>query len=106
MMKEVKKRWEAKYPGEVFIDDALMAWDEVWVLAQGIEKANSLEPEAVLKALEGMSKPGSLKTTFGPGCMGGLKTLGVNRMLVRPFPVTVVQGGKISMVKWVTPELP
>lgn len=106
MMKEVKKRWEAKFPKEVFIDDALMAWDEVWVLAQGIEKANSLDPEAVLKALESMNKPGSLKTTFGPGSMGGLKTLGVNRMLVRPFPVTVVQKGKINMVKWVTPELP
>jgi branched-chain amino acid transport system substrate-binding protein len=106
MMKEVKKRWDAKYPKEAFIDDALMAWDEVWTLAQGIEKANSLKPEAVLNALEGMKKPGSLKTTFGPGCMGGLKTLGVNRMLVRPFPVTVVQGGKINMLKWITPELP
>jgi branched-chain amino acid transport system substrate-binding protein len=106
MMKEVKKRWEAKYPGEAFVDDALMAWDEVWVLAQAIEKANSINPQAVLKTLEGMSQPGSLKTTFGPGCMGGLKTLGVNRMLVRPFPVTVVQGGKINMVRWVSPELP
>ncbi|MGD0919113.1 MAG: ABC transporter substrate-binding protein [Thermodesulfobacteriota bacterium] len=106
MMKEVKKRWEAKYPKEAFIDDALMAWDEVWVLAQGIEKANSLKPESVLKALEGMNKPGSLKTTFGSGCMGGLKTLGVNRMLVRPFPITVVKGGEIRMVKWVTPSLP
>ena len=106
MMKEVVRRWEAKYPKETFVDDALMAWDEVWVLSQGIEKANSLKPEAVLKALEGMGKSGSLKTTFGPGCMGGLKTLGVNRMLVRPFPITVVQGGKINMVKWVSSELP
>jgi hypothetical protein len=38
--------------------------------------------------------------------MGGLKTLGVNGMLVRPSPITVIQGGKIKMVKWVTPELP
>ncbi|MGD0662399.1 MAG: ABC transporter substrate-binding protein [Syntrophorhabdales bacterium] len=106
MMKEVTTMWEAKYPKEAFVDDALMAWDEVWVLAQGIEKANSLKPEAVLKALEGMSKPGSLKTTFGPGHMGGAKTLGVNRMLVRPFPITVVQDGKINMVRWVSSELP
>ena len=106
MMKEVIKRWEAKYPGEQWIDDPLMAWDELWVLAQGIEKAQSLEPESVMKTLEGMSKPGSLKTTFGPGNMGGLKTLGVNRMLVRPFPVTVVQRNEIRMVKWITPKLP
>jgi branched-chain amino acid transport system substrate-binding protein len=105
-MKEVKALWEAKYPGEGFVDDALMAWDEAWVLAQAIEKANSLDPEAVVKALEGMNKPGDLQTTFGPGCMGGLQTLGVNGMLVRPFPVTVIQGGEINMVKWITPELP
>lgn len=105
-MKDVKKRWEAKYPKDVWVDDALMPWDEVWVLAQAIEKANSLEAEAVVKALEGMTKPGSLKTAFGPGHMGGLKTLGVNRMLVRPVPISVIQGNEIKMVKWVTPELP
>jgi ABC-type branched-subunit amino acid transport system substrate-binding protein len=106
MMKKVKATWEAKYPKESWIDDPLMAWDEVWALAQGIEKAKSLKPEAVLNALEGMSKPGSIKTTFGPGSMGGLKTLGVNRMLVRPFPITVIKGGEMRMVKWVTPSLP
>jgi len=106
MMKKVKATWEAKYPKEPWIDDPLMAWDEVWALAQGIEKAKSLKPEAVLNALEGMSKPGSFKTTFGPGSMGGLKTLGVNRMLVRPFPITVIKGGEMRMVKWVTPSLP
>jgi ABC-type branched-subunit amino acid transport system substrate-binding protein len=83
-----------------------MPWDEVWVLAQAIEKANSLNPETVVKTLEGLSKPGSLKTTFGPGHMGGLKTFGVNGMLVRPVPITVIQGNNINMVKWVTPELP
>ncbi len=105
-MKDVKTRWEKKYPKEPWVDDALMPWDEVWALAQAIEKANSLDPQVVLKTLEGMTKPGSLKTTFGPGHMGGLKTYGVNGMLVRPFPITVVQKGKIKMVKWVTPELP
>jgi branched-chain amino acid transport system substrate-binding protein len=105
-MKDVKKRWEAKYPKDVWVDDALMPWDEVWVLAQAIEKAKSLKPEAVVKTLEGMSKPGSLKTAFGPGHMGGLKTLGVTGELVRPVPITVIQGNEIKMVKWVTPELP
>lgn len=105
-MKDVKKRWESKYPKEVWVDDALMPWDEVWVLAQAIEKANSLKPETVVKTLEGMTKPGSLNTVFGPGHMGGLKTFGVNRMLVRPIPITVIQKNDIKMIKWVTPELP
>ncbi len=106
MMKEVKARYEAKYPEEDWIDDPLMAWDEAWVLAQGIEKANSLDAEAVMEALEGMTAPGSLQTAFGPGHMGGLQTLGVNRMLVRPFPITVMRGGELRMVEWITAELP
>jgi len=105
-MKDVKKRWEAKYPKEPWVDDALMPWDEVWVLAQAIEKANSLDPGQVVKVLQGMTKPGSLKTTFGPGHMGGLKTYGANGMLVRPMPITVIQGEKIKMVKWINPVLP
>jgi branched-chain amino acid transport system substrate-binding protein len=105
-MRKAKQRWEAKYPKEQFADDALMAWDEVWVLAQAIEKAQSLDPAVVLKTLESMSAPGSLKTTFGPGHMGGLKTLGVNRELVRPIPISVIQGKEIKMVEWVTPVLP
>ncbi len=105
-MKDVKKRWEAKYPKEPWVDDALMPWDEVWVLAQAIEKANSIDPKQVVKVLQSMTKPGSLKTTFGPGYMGGLKTYGVNGLLVRPAPVTVIQGEKIKMVKWFTPVVP
>ena len=105
-MKDVKKRWEAKYPKEPWVDDALMPWDEVWVLSQAIEKANSIDPKQVVKVLEGMTRPGSLKTTFGPGHMGGAKTYGVNGMLVRPMPITVIQGEKIKMVKWVTPLVP
>ena len=60
----------------------------------------------VVETLEGMSEPGSLQTTFGPGHMGGLQTLGVNRELVRPIPITVIQDEGIRMVKWVMPELP
>ena len=105
-MRDVKKRWEAKYPKEPWVDDALMPWDEVWVLAQAIEKANSIDPKQVVKVLQSMTKPGSLKTTFGPGYMGGLKTYGVNGLLVRPAPITVIQGEKIKMVKWFTPVVP
>jgi len=105
-MKDVKKRWEAKYPGEPYVDDALMAWDGAWVLVQVIEKAGSIDPQKVMSTFEGMKKPGSLKTTFGPGYIGGEKTYGVNRALVRPVPVTAVQKGVIKMVSWTTPEVP
>jgi ABC-type branched-subunit amino acid transport system substrate-binding protein len=106
-MKNVKKLWEAKYPGEPYVDDTLMAWDGAWVLVQVISKAGSLDAQKVLSTFEGMKEPGSVQTVFGPGYIGGQKTYGVNRYLVRPIPVTVVErGGVIKMANWSTPEVP
>jgi branched-chain amino acid transport system substrate-binding protein len=106
-MKNVKKLWEAKYPGEPYVDDTLMAWDGAWVLVQVISKAGSLDAQKVLSTFEGMKEPGSVQTVFGPGYIGGQKTYGVNRYLVRPIPVTVVErGGVIKMASWSTPEVP
>ena len=105
-MQAVKKSWEAKYPGDPWNDDPLMPYQEAWALFQGIEKAQSLDPAVVLKTMEGMTAPGSLQTPYGPGYMGGLKTLGANREIVRPIPITLIQHNNIDMVEWITPSLP
>jgi branched-chain amino acid transport system substrate-binding protein len=94
-LKEVVNSWQAKYGAEPFISDAAFAWDEGWILVQALEKAQSIDPEKVLSTLDRMTAPGSLKTGFGPAYMGGLKTYGVNRVLVRPIPVSYLKDGKI-----------
>lgn len=102
-MQEVMEKWQAKY-GEEFVSDALMAYDNAWVLIQAMEKAQSVDPEKVTATLETMTEPGSLQTTFGPAHMGGLKRFGVNRVLVRPVPIVTIMDGKVDVVKFYLPE--
>jgi branched-chain amino acid transport system substrate-binding protein len=104
-MRKVEKGWKAKY-SEDFISDAFPAFDVTWVLFQAMEKAQSVDPEVVLKTLEKMTKPGSLQTVYGPAYMGGLKTYGVNRVLVRPVPISRIKNGKTELVSLTMPQLP
>jgi len=96
-MKDVMNRWLAKYKEE-FVSDALLAWDESWILVQAIEKAQSVDPIKVLEALNGMTEPGSLQTVFGPAHLSGAQRFGVNRVLVRPIPISRLMNGKIKFV--------
>lgn len=104
-MKKVLEKWKAKY-SEDFVSDCLLAYDVVWTLVQGVQKARSTDPEAVLKALEGMNQPGSLKSVFGSAQLGGAKTFGVDRVLVRPIPVSVIKNGKVELVGLTPATLP
>lgn len=102
MIKEIQKRWEAKFKSR-FMFESAQGWDAVWVLSQAIEAAQSLDPTAVKTAWENMP---SVKTSFGPGHMGGLKTFGVNHIVVRPTPISRLENGKVELIKWYTPEIP
>lgn len=96
-MREVMERWQAKYKEE-FVSDALLAWDESWILVQAIEKAKSIDPVKVLEALDSMTRPGSLQTVFGPAYLGGAERFGVNRILVKPIPISRLMNGNIELV--------
>jgi len=92
---EVVDGWQAEYGGEPFISDASFAWDEGWILVQAMQEAQSVDPETVLATLDGMTASGSLQTGFGSANMGGLETYGVNRVLVRPIPVSLLMDGAV-----------
>jgi branched-chain amino acid transport system substrate-binding protein len=94
-LKDVVDGWQAEYGAEPFISDASFAWDCGWILVQAMEKAQSVDPEDVLAALDTMTAPGDLQTGFGSAHMGGLETYGVNRVLVRPVPVSYLMNGQI-----------
>jgi branched-chain amino acid transport system substrate-binding protein len=94
-LKEVLDAWQAEYGEEPFVSDAALAWDEASILVQAIEEAQSVDPEDVLAALDSMTKLGDIQTGFGPGRMGGLDTYGVNRVLVRPIPISYMMNGEI-----------
>lgn len=104
-MKEIMELWEAKYK-EPFVSAALSSWDNAWVLIQAMENAKSVDPVKVAAAFGKMTAPGSVKTSFGPGQMGGAKRFGVNRVLVRPIPISKVDKGKIEFVGFFEQNIP
>jgi branched-chain amino acid transport system substrate-binding protein len=103
MIKEIKKRWEARYKSR-FMFESFQGWDALWCLVQAIEAAQSLDPTEVKAAWENMK---SIETSYGTGHMGGLKTYGINHLVVRPCPITAfVKKGKVKLIKWYTPSFP
>jgi branched-chain amino acid transport system substrate-binding protein len=102
-MAEVRDRWLAKYKEE-WVSDSVMAWDNLWVLLQVMQKAQSVDPEKVAAAVETMTKRGDIQTTFGPAYMGGQKKFGVNKVLVRPIPMVSIDEGKLNVVDYYLPE--
>jgi hypothetical protein len=80
--------------GTGFISDMLHAYDIPMLLAQLLEKAQSLDPQTVQDTFETLTEPGSLQSIFGPAYVGGLQSTGVNRVLVRPVPMCRMVNGR------------
>ncbi len=99
---ELVKLWSASHKEPCDLD-GLSAWDLMWVLSQAIDKAQSLDPVEVAKALE---KAESFDTSRGTAKMGGAKAFGLNHMLFRPCPVSRLKDGKIEFVKWYDTWMP
>ena len=101
MIKEIRKMSLKKYG--LFTTDVLLAWDGLWCLVQAIEKAQSLDPTEVKNVWEKMT---SIDTAYGKGRMGGLKTYGINHVVVKPYGIGRIKNGTIEHVKWVMPDIP
>jgi ABC-type branched-subunit amino acid transport system substrate-binding protein len=101
-MKECMDRWAKKFK-EPFFSDAIITWSEAEVFVQALQKASSIDPQKVVSAFESMTAPGSFQTAFGPGHMGGATRFGVNRVVVRPMPISRLMNGKIEFVGFEMP---
>jgi branched-chain amino acid transport system substrate-binding protein len=106
-MKDVVDAWNAKYPGEPFSSDALWAYDELWVLAQVMEEAQSLDPEEIMRTIESMDELGDIETTFGSGYFGGedIAGIGANHVIIRPLAISLIKDGEITNVLWPLSEV-
>jgi branched-chain amino acid transport system substrate-binding protein len=80
-------------------------WNTMWILAQAIESAQSLEPADVAKQLRTMK---TVETLFGPAPIGGGKTFGtgVKSLICPPQAIFKVKNGKPEFVKWVSTWVP
>jgi len=101
---EMMEWWSKKYPNDPFVSDCIHSSDMPWIIAQAMVKAQSIEPAAVLAALETMTNNGDILTSLGAGYMGGIETYGVNRVLYRPLPLTVINNGKMELIGYTSPE--
>lgn len=70
----------------------LAVLDAVYTMAQGIEKAQSLDPDKVIQALETMK---SIDTTCGKGRVAGKDFFGVDHVVRRPTPISGIMNGKV-----------
>lgn len=102
-IEKVMALWAKAYK-EPFVSDSLLAYDAVWILVQAMEKAQSLEPQQVMAALEGMTALGDVQTLHGPGKMGGMERFGVNRVLVRPVAISHMDKSEVVYAGFIQPE--
>jgi branched-chain amino acid transport system substrate-binding protein len=100
---EFLKKYSAK---DLISDVHLVGYNGLWVLLQAIEKAKSVDPETVLKTYEGLTKKGDLQTLWGPGYVGGKKTLGVNRTLCYPYTIDTCMKGVSKNAKTIFIDVP
>jgi branched-chain amino acid transport system substrate-binding protein len=80
-----------------FETTALRGWDPLHCLVQAIEAAQSFDPGDVMRALEKMQ---TIECSSGTAKIGGLKTYGVNHMVVQRVPLTRIKNGQLEFVGW------
>jgi branched-chain amino acid transport system substrate-binding protein len=102
MIKEIDKIVGDKLGEELMLDHVL-GWEVFWDLTQAIEEAQSLDPTVVKDSFEKMK---SIETPFGTGKMGGLKTFGLNHVVLRPVALARIMNGEVEHLGWLMPELP
>jgi branched-chain amino acid transport system substrate-binding protein len=79
---------------EKFNFDHVLTLQALWVILQGIEKAQSLDTDKVVNALETRE---SIETPYGKGRFGGQDLIGINRLMIRTIPFSrIVKGGKVE----------
>lgn len=96
-LSDVGKKWQEDYMAKTDGDlstGPTADYDSVLLLAAAIEKAQSVDPDAVNKMLPTVTVEG----TTGETRFGGEDVLGIPHLLERPIQVVEVQGGELVSV--------
>jgi branched-chain amino acid transport system substrate-binding protein len=104
---EFWNEWRKRYPTHSFSEIVweYMAALDVW--KYGVEKAGSVESEAVYKALKASK---TVPHSFGTGVWWGKEIFGLDNLLVPTWPITEIRDGKpvivsrVSLVDWMKDE--
>jgi branched-chain amino acid transport system substrate-binding protein len=96
--KELQEWWLKKY-GPPFPSFAFSVWDTPFILAIGMKKAQSVDPEKIAEALRGAHWDG----LYGPEAFGMKSIYGIDTTITRAIPIAVIKGGKpeqLTVVAW------
>ena len=77
-----------------FIMDSTFDLDQVYVILQCIEKAQSLDTNKVVDTIE-HNMP-SIDTIYGKGKWGGQDIFGINHVVIRPVTLSKIVNGKVE----------
>lgn len=96
--KELEAWWVKKY-GPPFPSFAYSVWDTPFILAEGIRKAQSVDPEKIAAVMHGMS----WDSLYGTASFGMKSVYGIDSSITRPIPIAQIKGGKpvqITIAPW------
>ena len=96
LVKELRKLVEKA--NQPFILDSIMGLDALYPLLQAIEKAGSLDPDAVVTAIGKMK---TIDTIWGKGRWGGKEYFGVDHCIVRPVTLSRIVDGKVEQLDFI-----
>lgn len=77
----------------------LGAWDGMMAIKAGIEKADSIDPRKVAKALPEII----FESSYGPAAFGGAATYGSPQQMLVPIIVTQIKNGQTVEIARITP---
>ena len=97
-IKFIKDKFNQEMTAAIFI-----GWEQMVILANVIEKAQSLDSTVVKDFWEKMT---SINTPAGKGKMGGSEYYGINHVVIRPMPMSRIMKGKVEHYGWGDGSLP
>ena len=96
-LREVLRRLKAKSGNDENLCYAAHGFDNLWMVVQAIEAAQSLDPTVVRDKWEKMD---TMKSVWGTAHRGGLKTYGIKHTMTHPIPVVSYVNGEPKTMKW------
>lgn len=102
VVREVYDMLQSKY-GHTNLYYTCLGFDNLWMLVQAIEAAQSLDATVVRDTWEKMD---SMKSVWGKAVLGGLETYGINHTMTHPIPVLELTDGNAVTRKWMEVTAP
>jgi branched-chain amino acid transport system substrate-binding protein len=96
VVKDLRKLIEQTKPP--YTMDSLLPLDAVYPLLQAIEKAQSIDPDAVVATIGKMK---TIDTIWGKGRWGGKEFFGVDQCIVRPVTISRIVNGKVEQLDFI-----